>query len=122
MPKVTYSPAGGEPATYDFDIDDLYAGEIVDLEEASGKALGELAEGFVKGSFTSAAWLLWVLRRRDEPSFTVADMRQIRMSELDFEIEDEAPAEPQKASGKGKSSGRAAAGTGAAPDRSLRTA
>jgi hypothetical protein len=78
-------------------------GDALDIEEA-GFDLSELgrlvAGGRVPIKF--AVLLIWIMRRREDPSFTYDDARALRVTELEVEMV-EVPESPKDGSGGGVS-------------------
>lgn len=67
-----------EGKTYSLEVDSLTFGEVELIEDATGKAFGEL-------DFESAKSLMalaWVARRRVEPLCTLDDMRALPVSSV----------------------------------------
>lgn len=79
-----------------FDWNDLSLGELEDLETATGMSAAEMAENASRPKVLTA--VLWVIRRRTDPTFTLEDARQVKLSALASMMP--APAE-QPSNGKG---------------------
>jgi hypothetical protein len=84
-----------------FDINDLTIGEVADIEEATGKAIGDLfGEGTSQARTMQA--ILWIVRRRDEPGLTfeqAGDMTFAEMNEAFAITDDGGDVDPQKGAG-----------------------
>jgi len=85
-----------------FDPDDLTLGELEEFETATGKPLDEVmseqpvvgADGKpvrdkrgrplqqVRMTMKEVIALMWLIRRRDEPGFTLEDARKLRVADL----------------------------------------
>ncbi len=81
------------------DIDDLELGEVEKFEEAMGQTLGEVDLNSAK----AIVRLVWIVKRRDDPKYTLDKARKIKISQLGENGDDPVP--PTKAKSK-----RAAAG------------
>ncbi|MCI0689691.1 MAG: hypothetical protein L0Y54_21015 [Sporichthyaceae bacterium] len=69
-------PAPPTPVELSNDFGDYSNGELEDLEDASGKLLGEL-DGKPLSRRTVNA-LLWITQRRSNPDLTLAEVRAMR--------------------------------------------
>lgn len=66
-----------------FDVDSLSVGELVDLSDVAGEAA---VTGLAKG-VTSPKLLLglvYVIKRRTDPEFTLEQAREVKVAALDF--------------------------------------
>jgi hypothetical protein len=62
----------------DYTLDDLSLGEIEEFETALGATLSEV-------DLTSAKaiiWLVYLVRRRDEPGYTLDDARLVKLTDI----------------------------------------
>lgn len=68
------------------DPDDLTLGEIEDIEKAAGQPFAKMMEG----GFTASALVavVYVVMRRDDPSFTIDDARRLKLGSLDLQAPD----------------------------------
>jgi hypothetical protein len=86
MPKMVWTPPDGEPRTYDFALEDLMWAEVRAIQKVTGAsgllAIGELLE-VADGGIIPA--LLWVMRKREEPTLTFADLDDLRIREVTLE-------------------------------------
>jgi len=78
-------PADAAPAAADeelilVDPDDLTLGEVEDFEQASGTSIANVLAGEVSARALIA--LVWVMKRRDNPAFTMDDARKIRFGQF----------------------------------------
>ena len=75
-----------EKTTIELDVDFFTVGEVEDLEEATGYSLQGLARVLGSGDLPMKVLkaLVWVVRRRSEPEFTLDDVRALRLSEIEF--------------------------------------
>lgn len=65
------------------DIGSLTLREIEDFEAASGMAIGEIGEGKALPARALRA-AVWILQRREDPSFTFEAAGDVRVTDLDF--------------------------------------
>jgi hypothetical protein len=90
---MVWTPAEGEPRTYDFALEDLMWAEVRAIQKVTGAsglmAIGELLEK-ADGAIIPA--LLWVMRKREEPTLTFAELDDLRIREVTLE-DDEKPDE-----------------------------
>lgn len=65
------------------DPDDLSLGEVESIEEILGQPFSQV---FVNGgvSAKAAVALVYVVKRRDDPAFTLDDARSLKIGSLDF--------------------------------------
>lgn len=63
-------------------LEDLTLGDIEDFEAAGGVPMTALADGG-QLPFKAVIALVWVIRRQQEPDFTLEDARRLRMAELE---------------------------------------
>jgi hypothetical protein len=93
VPKMVWTPPEGEPRTYDFALEDLMWAEVRAIQKVTGAsglmAIGELLE-VADGAIIPA--LLWVMRKREEPTLTFAELDDLRIREVTLE-DDEKPDE-----------------------------
>ena len=72
-----------EKITLELDVDSLTLGEIEQLEEIANRAIGEIFD-IVSGVQPMRASVLtaivWLVKRRQDPSFTVEQARSTRVS------------------------------------------
>ena len=73
----------------DYTLDDLELGEVEEFETAIGTTMGE-------ADLTSAKaiiWLVYLVRRREDPEFTLDDARRVKLTDIirPEEIEADAP-------------------------------
>ena len=91
MPKMVWTPPDGEPRTYDFALEDLMWAEVRAIQKVTGAsglmAIGELLE-HADGAIIPA--LLWVMRKREEPTLTFKDLDDLRIREVTLEDDEEA--------------------------------
>lgn len=70
------------------DIEGLTLGEIEEFEEASGSSISAVAKG--EGTAKAIVALVWVVKKRENPEFTMDDARAMKLSDVDL---DENPTE-----------------------------
>jgi hypothetical protein len=89
VPKMVWTPPDGEPRTYDFVLEDLMWAEVRAIQKVTGAsglmAIGELLE-HADGAIIPA--LLWVMRKREEPTLTFAELDDLRIREVTLEDDD----------------------------------
>ena len=66
MPKVVYSPEGGEVREWDFDPRRLMSPERVAIEKLTGMDWGQWKAAIARDNTSAWHALLWVLLRRDD--------------------------------------------------------
>ena len=67
--RLTYSPEGATPQTWDYDPAKLLSSEAIAIEKATGMEFdGEYQASLLKGSIAARRALLWVLLKRGEPT------------------------------------------------------
>ena len=62
-----------------FNADDITLGEMIDIEDELGKPLSVV---FEEGQAKASAVVAWILKRRDDPTFTLADARRLTIGDL----------------------------------------
>lgn len=67
--------------TIEFNLEDLTMGELVELEEVAGL---EHVQMLMKGQASAKALLAiaYLMKRRDDPNFTVEDARELKLSSI----------------------------------------
>jgi len=70
--------------TIRFDIDELTLGEMADIEDYTGHRLGEMfpQNGSVKLSGKELIAIVWIVKRRENPAFTLDDAKKLKFGEL----------------------------------------
>jgi hypothetical protein len=86
-----------------YPIDDFTLGEIEWLEDELGGSLDSVDLSSIK----VVSRFITVIKRRDNPAFTLDDARALKLSVLNNEEDESSPARPTKASGKRKAAARA---------------
>lgn len=66
----------------DFDLNSLTVGELVDLQDVAGDAALDRLVEKQQASPKMLLALLWILGRRDDPSFTLEQARAYKVTEL----------------------------------------
>jgi len=94
--RLIYSPKGGERREFPFELEDLTWAEVRALQKVTG-APGLVAFGDMLGAADGAAIpaLLWVLRKREEPTLKFADLDTLRISEVTVEEDEQDAAGPK---------------------------
>jgi hypothetical protein len=80
-----------------FSASSLTVGDLEDLEEITGQSFGDLfsllgqleAGGMHKLPIKLITALVFVIRRHENPDFTLADARKVRINELELVLGDE---------------------------------
>lgn len=65
------------------DFDDLELGELEDFEEATGLDFTQMKPGKALPVKALTA-LVWIVKRRTEPDFTIEDARKMKLSTVDL--------------------------------------
>lgn len=78
--------------TISLDIDDLDLGEAEDFEAASGMALLDLKGKQLPVKALTA--LVWIVKRRSNPKFTLKQARRVKVTSIDF-VSDPTEAKPE---------------------------
>jgi hypothetical protein len=98
VPKMVWTPPDGEPRTYDFALEDLMWAEVRAIQKVTGAsglmAIGELLE-HADGAIIPA--LLWVMRKREEPTLTFAELDDLRIREVTLEDDDKPEGDAKEA-------------------------
>ena len=73
----------------DLNVDDLSLGDCIDVEEITGEPVFLTFAAAQAGGMSAKAMtaLVWVTKRRDDPTFTFEDAKGIRVSALTPEDE-----------------------------------
>lgn len=92
------------------DIDDLELGEVEEFEEAMGQTLDEININSAKALIR----LVWIVKKRDDPKFTLTKARKLKLSQ--FGMDGDEPGPPTRANGQSKraASGRRKSGSASA--------
>jgi hypothetical protein len=94
VPKMVWTPPDGEPRTYDFALEDLMWAEVRAIQKVTGAsgllAIGEQLEAADGGIIPA---LLWVMRKREEPTLTFGDLDDLRIREVILEDDEPKPDE-----------------------------
>jgi hypothetical protein len=71
--------------TLDFRPESLTVGELCDLTDVTGEQLNavDLSKGIVSPKVLLG--LAWIIKRREDPEFTVEQAREIKVVDLDFQ-------------------------------------
>lgn len=84
-------------------LENLTLGDIEDFEAASGVPMSTLKDGGTL-PFRAVVALVWVIRRQDQPDFTLDDARRLRMADLEgFLVPTPAAPRKDKAARRGSS-------------------
>lgn len=73
-----------------FDMDALTLGDLEDFEDIAGRGLVEAMQDYQNGkvSMKELTGLVWICTRVENPEFTLAEARKVKLSDLDeLEIE-----------------------------------
>ena len=76
-----------EPIRLELDVNRFTLAELEDLEEATGLTFTRLGEVLSSGDYSIKLLraVVWILRRRTEPSFSLEDARTLSLSDITFE-------------------------------------
>jgi hypothetical protein len=76
-------------ASRQMDFDDITLGEIAEIEDYAGLPFSDIAEEKV-GVIKLRIALAWILKRRNNPDFTIADAENLTTSDMNtlFEGDD----------------------------------
>lgn len=66
-------------------VDDLTLGELEDIEEKTGVNVATLKQGSALPAKVLTA-IVWVMKRREDPSFTYELAREMKVTELLAEV------------------------------------
>lgn len=93
--RLTWHPEGADPVVWDFQPNRLDVVEAEEIEIKTGFTLVEWAEKVMRGSMLAVHALLWVLRKRADPTLRYDDVR-FCAADVEFELvgEDEPAGEP----------------------------
>ena len=80
---------GDERQTYDCDFNKLLNAEFIAIERLTGLTLTGVAQGLMEASAMTVTALVWVLRRRQEPTLRF-DQVEFKMADMELEEVDEA--------------------------------
>lgn len=64
------------------DVDEMTLGELEELEALAGCTIEDIMQG--ERSVRSMIAIIFILRRRDNPAFTLEDAKRVKMSELEL--------------------------------------
>lgn len=83
---------GTKPAVLDFNVDDLSLGDCIDVEEITGEPVFLSFAAAQTGGLSAKAMaaLVWVIKRRSDPTFTFDDAKAIRVASLGEEAGEDA--------------------------------
>lgn len=95
-----------------FDLDQLTLGDIVDIEDVAGISFQGLDMG--KPPMKVVAALVWIFKRKQDPSFTYADARAMPVSEVN-QLRAVATAEPTSPKGERGTKPRGSASSPTSP-------
>ena len=93
---IIYRPDGAPEQTWEFDPQELLDVEATAIERVTGWTYGEFGEQFIKGSILARKALLWVLRKRTEPTLKFRDVA-FRVRELDWKLDADERAKAREA-------------------------
>lgn len=66
------------------DPNSLTVGDLIDFEAATGEKWSDVFKSNQQPSGNALAALVWILGRRDDPSFTLEAARDVKVTELAF--------------------------------------
>lgn len=91
-------------------LDDLELGEVEEFEEAMGQPFGEVNIESAK----AMVHLVWIVKKRDDPKFTIAKARKLKLSQFSEAQNGDEPAPPTQAKPKSKRAGNGRQASGSA--------
>jgi hypothetical protein len=73
----------------ELDVQKFTLAELEDLEEATGMTFTALGEQLASGDYSIKLLraVVWILRRRTEPGFTIEQAREVELRDIHFEAE-----------------------------------
>lgn len=74
--------------TYTFSDDDLDNFDLMDIEDVTGLATSDWQDALLKGSGRALTALVWILRRKSEPSLEFKDVR-FKLNEIALENDED---------------------------------
>ena len=76
-----------EPIRLELDVNRFTLAELEDLEEATGLTFTKLGEVLAAGDYSIKLLraVVWILRRRAEPDYTLEHARSLSLSDIAFE-------------------------------------
>ena len=72
------------------DLDDLELGEIEEFEELSGVSIAQIQSGLPAKAISV---LVWIIKRKQDPDYTLDMARKVKLSSVDFAEDDANPTE-----------------------------
>lgn len=85
---VTYAPEDGDKREWDFKGHRLLMSEAEALEKVTGISLAEFTPRIMQGSPVAKRGLLWVLRKREEPTLRYAQV-DVPVGDITVEMDEE---------------------------------
>lgn len=82
---IFYRPEGGAEQSWEFEPQELLDVEATAIERVTGWTYAEFGEKFLKGSILAWKALLWVLRKRTEPTLAFRDV-VFRVKEFEWKL------------------------------------
>ena len=78
-----------EPIRLELDVNRFTLAELEDLEEATGLTFTRLGEVLASGDYSIKLLraVVWILRRRVDPSYSLEDARALSLSDIVFDVE-----------------------------------
>ncbi len=75
-----------EPIRLELDVNRFTLAELEDLEEATGMSFIQLGERLQTGEYPIKLLraLVWILRRRSDPTFTLEEARSLQLGDIIF--------------------------------------
>jgi hypothetical protein len=83
--------AAPKAETLNVDFNRLTLGDMEDFEDLTGKPFMQTMEGITKGSMASVpiktlTALVFLVKRIENPAFTIEDARKVRVTDLVFDL------------------------------------
>ena len=84
-----------------FSVDEITVGDMEDLEDITGLPFGEVLDMLTKAEPAGTMSipikvlkaLVFIIYRQDNPEFTIADARKVKVTELELVLEEPGPTE-----------------------------
>lgn len=70
------------------DLQDLTMGEVEEIEDIAGDSIGNALASTGPGRTKALIGIAWVVRRKDDPAFTLDKARALTMREINTLLED----------------------------------
>jgi hypothetical protein len=84
---MTGAKDNGQVVHLQLDVNRFTLAELEDLEDATGMTFTQLGEKLSSGDYSIKLLraVVWILRRRDEPGYSLEQAREVQLSDIVFE-------------------------------------